>query len=936
MAGKVKNLLFPESKQVPLGWVLIVPFLIQIFAAVGLTGWFSLRNGQTAVEQVTTQLRNELSARIEQHLDTYLQTPVLINQINAQAIATGQLDLENDSALRTHLWQQIQLFPDIAQIGFSTPDGYFRAVNHKFSPPSFQWMVSDPENPNLLKIYPLDNQGNPENPVPPWSSHDPRQEKWYTKALQRQELVWTEKKQFPAAQDPEVMLSASQIGYDQDREIAGVLKTSLGLSQINEFLQGLQIGRSGQTFIMDSQGYLIASSLPELSPQNQSTLSFSIAAENSPNALIRLTTKQIQTELGNIEQIEQSHQLNFLFKHQRQFVQVTPIKNAQGLDWLIVVIIPDSDFMGVIYENIRNTILLCFVALMVAASLGLVTARWISKPILNLIQALESISAGNLDQTLDSQDSHLPKIHELEILSRSFNQMSARFRRSYEELEIRVELRTFELKEAKEAADAANSAKSEFLANMSHELRTPLNGILGYTQILKRSQNIPEKEQDGIAIIHQCATHLLTLINDILDLSKIEARKLEIHPSDINLTPFLEGVAEICRIRADQKKIHFNYLPDPELPKGIHGDEKRIRQVLINLLGNAIKFTDTGQVSFEIQRLEKIQQEEQTLHKIRFQIKDTGMGIAPEQLETIFLPFEQVGDHSKKETGTGLGLAISQKIVGMMGSEIHVESELGKGSLFFFDLELPEVLDYLEEFSTLASAEIVGFKGLENAKIMVVDDHWENPSIIRNLLEPMGFTVTQANNGQEALELLPVFAPDLMITDLEMPVMDGIELIKDVRSRQDWQDLPIIVSSGRVFEADQSRSLEVGANSFLPKPLETHRLLEQIQTCLNLQWITQERSTQNQGENLAVPIASDDSDTLLLPDRETLAELYRLAMEGNLKKIQKSANSLAEVDPHLSPFCEQVNRLAKSFKEKELLELIETHYQSLRGDSHEL
>lgn len=936
MAGKVKNPLFPESKQVPLGWVLIVPFLIQIFAAVGLTGWFSLRNGQTAVEQVTTQLRNELTARIEQHLETYLQTPHLINQINTQAIASGQLDINDEVAVRNHLWQQIELFPHIAQIGFLTPNGYFRGVNRNFNPPSFEWIVSNKNNLNQLNVYPLDNQGNPEKQAISWNSDDPRQELWYQNALNHGGLVWTPQKKFPPDRESELILNASQIWYNTDREIAGVIKTSLSLSQIQDFLQGLQIGRSGQTFIMDSQGYLIASSLPEKSANPQPKTSFPKTAENSPNALIRLTTKQIKNELGNIEQIQQSHQLSFLFKHQRQFVQVTPLENNQGLDWLIVVIIPDADFMGVIYENIRNTILLCFVALMVAASLGLMTARWISKPIFNLIKALESISAGNLDQTLNIHQSRLPKIHELEVLSRSFNQMSARFRQSYEELEIRVQLRTFELKEAKEAADAANSAKSEFLANMSHELRTPLNGILGYTQILKRSQNIPEKEQDGIEIIHQCATHLLTLINDILDLSKIEARKLDIHPSDINFHTFLEGVAEICRIRADQKGIRFNYLPDPNLPHGIHGDEKRIRQVLINLLGNAIKFTDVGKVSFEIESLEKIQKEEQTIHKIRFQIQDSGIGIASEKLESIFLPFEQVGDVSKQAAGTGLGLAISQKIVAMMDSKIQVESELGKGSLFFFDLELPEVLAYKEESNTLPTKKIIGFEGLETAKIMVVDNHWENPSIISNLLEPMGFTITQANNGQEALELLPVFVPNLIITDLEMPIMDGIELIKSVRSHQDWQNLPIIVSSGRVFEADRNRALEVGANAFLPKPLDTHGLLEQIQTWLNLEWITESSSTEMNPQTLAVPITPDASDELSIPDRENLAELYRLAMEGNLKKIQKKVSLMAEADPDLTPFCEQVIRLAKSFKEKELLELIETHYQSLRGESYEL
>jgi signal transduction histidine kinase len=263
-------------------------------------------------------------------------------------------------------------------------------------------------------------------------------------------------------------------------------------------------------------------------------------------------------------------------------------------------------------------------------------------------------------------------------------------------LEIKVQERTFELVAAKENADTANQAKSKFLANMSHELRTPLNGILGYTQIMRRAEDL-NPHRNGVEVIEQCGNHLLNLINDVLDLAKIEAQKMELYLQEFHLPLCLSAIVEMTRIRAVEKQINFFYIPDPHLPQIVYADDQRLRQALLNLLSNAIKFTDNGSVTFKVNVLGSVAEAEQQnlisnydqFVNLRFQVQDTGVGMNPKQLTQIFQPFEQVGSQKKRSEGTGLGLAISQQIIEMMGCQLQVSSQLGEGSIFWFDLIMP-------------------------------------------------------------------------------------------------------------------------------------------------------------------------------------------------------------------------------------------------------
>jgi CheY-like chemotaxis protein len=471
----------------------------------------------------------------------------------------------------------------------------------------------------------------------------------------------------------------------------------------------------------------------------------------------------------------------------------------------------------------------------------------------------------------------------------------------------------------KEAAEVANLTKSEFLANMNHELRTPLNGILGYAQILQRDPTTTEKQMKGLKVIHQCANHLMTLINDILDLSKLEVQKMDLYPQDFHFANFLSSTVDICRVRAEQKGVEFHYQPGANLPTAVHADDKRLRQVLLNLLSNAAKFTDFGTVSFRVELVDapesKIQNPKSKIQKVRFQIKDSGIGIASEKLATIFLPFEQAGQRDRNAEGTGLGLAISQQIIEKMGSTIHVDSELDKGSCFWFEVDLPLATEW-RMGDAIDNQKVMGYQG-DRRKILVIDDREENRLVAINMLEPLGFKLAEAADGQTALDLALQMRPDLIITDVHMAIMDGLEMTRRLRQLPDFTSTPIIASPATLSQVDMKDSIDAGCTSFFPKPLEFNGLLAEIQRLLNLQWTYEALPS-------ADPVPNGDvQDTeILFPPPAELTALYTAAKGGFMSDVQQEAQRLKALSPKYLPLANHILELSQQFDDEGIIRLL--------------
>ncbi len=959
MLLKTFSSMLAQVTKLPLRTVLVVPFVLQTVTAVGLVGYLSFRNGQQAVNDLAERLMREASSRIFQSLNSYTATPRIINQINTNAIRLGQINLQNSPQLQRHLWHQIQAFNSVTFIQFATEQRDFVGIQ-RLEDDKFTLTISGSSTKNVYTTYAVDSQGNRTQLLNLRQNYDPRIRPWYMAPVKASGTAWTEI--YTYFDFSKLAITEGVPLYDRQGKLLGVTAVDLSLSQISEFLRTLEVGSTGQTYIVERNGMLVASSSASEQPfTKEKAKPQRLSAVNSKEPLIHSTAKYLQQKYGNLNQIQQNIQLNFDIKGKPHWVQITPFSDRFGLDWLIVVVVPESDFMAQIHTNTRTTILLCFAALFVSTLLGWLTSRWISQPIRRLSQASQKIASGELDQQVK-----LRGTQELTILAQSFNQMAQQLRLAFAdlektnaELETRVEQRTAELKEsqaqlqqqaqhleervrqrtaelleAKEAAEAADEAKSTFLATMSHELRTPLNAILGFAQLMKYDSSISPSHQENINTIARSGEHLLALINDILDMSKIESGRMLLMENAFDLYHLLDSVEQMFQLQANQKGLTLKFERSSEVPQYVNTDERKLRQILINLIGNAIKFTQRGGVTVRVLMANGsllIGKEQEnpdyqlpiTNYQLQLEIEDTGCGIPLEEIEDLFEPFVQSKTNRGFQEGTGLGLPISRAFVRLMGGDLTlVRTAVGEGTTFAFDIQVTLAAAAAVEVTAPLRRAIGLEAGQPTYRLLVVEDGWENRQLLVKLLQPLGFEVKEAVNGLEALEVLESWKPHLIWMDLRMPVMDGYETTQQIRAKLEGEAMAIIALTAHVFKEERAMILSAGFDDCVSKPFREAELFAAMSQHLGVRYIYEETAiTETVQEQKALSVEEIAS----LP-AEWLKALEEAILMGDLNLME---DAIAQIRTQNQAMGDAIAHCLNNFEYDNILHLIEAANQLL-------
>jgi signal transduction histidine kinase/CheY-like chemotaxis protein len=696
---------------------------------------------------------------------------------------------------------------------------------------------------------------------------------------------------------------------------------------LNDLLKRTINENFGGTYnlIFREDGYLIVEPHQQMSEIQKTSEGLNILQSNDPH-LINIFQQVINRQPGVIV-VDNAKEGEFL-----------AVTRIEGPDWYFVTVYPKSLLTGLAFDTARFILILGIISLLIELIvLFLVLRKQVALPLQEFTSATKQLAIGNFNIETP-QSLPLNRRDEIGELAQSFNGMVHQLQESFETLEQRVKERTIELAEAKEKAEVANQAKSTFLANMSHELRTPLNAILGFAQIMHNSRTLPSEHVDNVKIINRSGEYLLSLINDVLDMSKIEAGKITLDEQNFDLHRLLDEVHNLFYLKAKDKHLQLLIEGDDTVPRYIRTDGNKLRQVLLNLLSNALKFTQEGGVSLHVNEIspvspllkgkrkskEKMDKEEMKSkeemgdeYQIHFRVEDTGVGIAEAELSQLFEAFGQTATGKASQQGTGLGLAISRQFVQLMGGAISVQSIVGKGTVFNFSIcvqkvKIAEIADEQRPTPQVIALE----PNQPRYRILIVDDKWDNRQLLIRLLHPLGFELKEADNGQQALNLFEKWSPHLVWMDIRMPIMNGLEATNRIKATSKGQETKIIALTASALQEERENILSAGCDEFLRKPFKYTDIFDLMHKHIGVRYIYEEPN------ELIMPqkpteVMTPINITALLP--QLLTDLKQAAASSDMEII---AQVIDDIRTHNVDLANALVTLANEFRYEEIVALI--------------